>query len=103
MKKLLFVFSITAYCLFNTSYAQTETYYNDLGCKVLYLEATSSKVKIFYGNGMTEEIPGKPEMLIATLSNLFLKNGYTLSFVTNKSINGEQQPGYVFFVRKEEN
>lgn len=105
MKKLLLALAVTASLSFlsgNASFAQTESYYTDLGCKALYLEATSSKVKIFYGNGMTEEVSGKPDMLIITLTNTFLKSGYTLASVNNKMINGEQQPGYLFFVRKEE-
>lgn len=101
MNRLIKLLSIAAFtCIGSTAFAQTEDYYKNAGCKVLYFEVNSSKVKIFYGNGMDEEISGKPEMLTITLSNTFIKSGYELTSVIPKTVNGQTIPGYFFFQRK---
>jgi len=86
----------------NPFFAQNEDYYKDNKCKIIYCELSSSKIRIYYGNGMEEEIAGKPELLIATVSNTFIKNNYELQTVLSKPLSGESKPGFLFFIRKEE-
>ncbi len=103
MNKLTRFLAITALTLIgNTAVAQTEDYYTNANCKILYFEVNSSKIKIFYGNGMQEEVSGDRETLVMTLSNTFMKSGYELVEIMPKMLSGESIPGYFFFKRKSE-
>ena len=95
--------SILASLLFSVQgFSQTESYYTDNNCLFIYFRINSSKLKIYYGNGMEEEVSGDPQILAATVTNKFLKNGYVLHDVSGNNDSAQLPGDFFFFVRKEQ-
>jgi hypothetical protein len=100
--KIIFMSILSSFVFSIQGFSQTESYYTDNNCMCIYFKISSSKLKIYYGNGMEEEVSGDPQILTATVTNKFLKNGYILHDIIGNNDSSQLPGDFFFFVRKEQ-